>query len=137
MLYHKNSLNYYAGIMGLRRLGALLLFVPGGARILHELTGETIERLEQHRVMLELHGTSYFDSPLWLSYNTDGAGNPLSQVFSAAEALRLFARFSRARAEVRFLNAGWVPVAGKLVPRWLDDMVGRSFGWHLYVVAEK
>jgi ubiquinone/menaquinone biosynthesis C-methylase UbiE len=39
MIYHKHSLNYYGGIMTLRRLGAMLLSTGAGRRLVQRLTG--------------------------------------------------------------------------------------------------
>ena len=56
MLYHRSSFNYYCNIMVLRRLGAPLLLLPGGARLVTRLTGESVETLAGHRALLRRLG---------------------------------------------------------------------------------
>jgi hypothetical protein len=137
MLYHRNSWNYYGNIMFLRRLGAALLLLKGGVELVHRLTGEDIRRLEVHRQMLKRKGLDYLRSSSWLSSNTDGAGNPLSQAFTRREGIALFRRFSNVYTQTRFLNRAWVPIVGKRLSLNVDNMLGRIAGWHLYIMAEK
>ena len=66
MVYHKNSLNYYLGIQGVRKAGALLLYVPGGVELVHQLTGEKRERLQAHRDALRKQGLGYLTGAGWL-----------------------------------------------------------------------
>jgi SAM-dependent methyltransferase len=75
MLYNRSSFNYRVNILGLRRIGALLLLVPGEPRLVSRLTGEPVEILDQHRTLLRQHGSSYLtDRQLFLSNNTRQAG---------------------------------------------------------------
>src|SRR6266545_300138 len=72
MLYHRSSLNYRFNILVLRRLGAVLLLLPRGTRLVRMLTGEFEERLAAHRDLLRRHGLRYLtDRRLFLSNNTE------------------------------------------------------------------
>ena len=137
MLYNRNSFNYRIGIMGLRRLGALLLLFDGGVGLVHQLTGENPARLRMHQARLRQEGLSYLSSRDWISWNTDGAGNPLSQVFGSGQARALFSPFRSVETKVRLLNKGWIPVVNRVLPQALDRWLGRLVGWHLYVLATK
>lgn len=137
MLYHKASCNYFVGILFLRRLGAPLLYSDRGVQLLHRLTGDRLRHLREHSRRLRAQGWRYLVGDSWLNNNTDGVGNPLSRVFTRKDVVRLFGRFSKVRTQVRFLHMEWFPLFGKLVPRSADQVLGRVFGWHLYVLAEK
>ena len=137
MVYHKTSINYYLGILFLRRLGALLLTTEFGVRLAHRLSGDSIEHLREHSQGFRQRRWSYLRGQMWLNNNTDGVGNPLSRVFTRNDMTRLFARFSRVRTEVRFLHCEWIPLGRKILTGKLEQALGRRSGWHLYVVAEK
>jgi SAM-dependent methyltransferase len=138
MLYHRSSLNYYVNIMLLRRLGAPLLLLPGGARLVARLTGESVETLAGHRALLRRHGLGYLtDRELFLSNNTDGPGNPLSKVFTKREARRLFAGFGDVQTEVHFVNLRIIPLLDRLLGPATKERLARRLGWHLYVHATR
>jgi SAM-dependent methyltransferase len=138
MLYHRSSFNYYFNIMVLRRLGAPLLLLPGGARLVARLTGESIETLAGHRALLRRHGLAYLtDRQLFLSNNTDGPGNPLSKVYSKNEARVLFAGFGKVETEVHFLNLRTLPLLDRLLGPVRMERLARRLGWHLYVHATR
>ena len=138
MLYHRSSFNYRFNILVLRRLGSLLLLVPGGSRLVSRLTGEPVEILKQHRALLRRHGISYLtDRQLFLSNNTDGPGNPLSKVYSAREAQGLFAAFGKVETEAHYLNLRTLPLLDRVLsPAFKERLAGR-WGWHLYVRATR
>ncbi len=138
MLYHRSSLNYRFNILVLRRLGAVLLPLPGAARLVRRVTGEPIETLDAHRELLRHHGLRYLTHrQLFLANNTDGPGNPLSKVFSAREARRLFAEFREVDIEVRHLNLRTMPALDRLLGQGLEQALARRWGWHLYVLATR
>ena len=138
MLYHRRSFNYALTIMGLRRMLAASLLVPGGTAAVSKLTGEDRDVLDEHRQLLRTYGLRYLsDRQLFLSNNTDGPGNPLSKVYSRDEAAHLFRRFSLVRTEVRHLNARLYPGGRRLERTRLGRALGRRAGWHLYVHAVK
>jgi SAM-dependent methyltransferase len=136
MVYHRDSLNYWLTIMLIRRTLALGLLVPGFSALARRLTGERPEVLEGHRELLRSHGLRYLTNrQLFLSNNTDGPGNPLSKVYSRGEATRMFARFSQAWTEVRFLNARIYPSGPWFAATRLGRRLARRHGWHLWVEA--
>ena len=138
MVYHRNSLNYRLNIMVVRRALAAVLLIPGADRLVARLTGEDPAVLDGHRALFERHGLSYLtDGALFLSNNTDGPGNPLSKVYSRAEARALFESFVDVRLETRFLNLrlypGGAPFSRTSPAQWLE----RRIGWYLYIEARK
>ena len=138
MVYHRASLNYYFPIMLLRRALIALLLLPKAPAIVARLTGEPEDVISGHRRLLSEHGFRYIlDRDLLLSKNTDGPGNPLSKVYSRADAAKLFGRFENVTTEVRYLNLRLYPggsrIAGTRLARWLE----RRFGWHLYARGRK
>lgn len=138
MLYHRHSLNYYIDILGVRRALALLLWLPGMARLAARVTGEG-SVIQGHRANLERYGLSYLSATRFLDHNTDGPDNPLSRVFSRAEAERLFQQFARVETRVYFLNLRWMmrfpPFAW--LPASSRTRLGRRWGWHLWIYATK
>jgi SAM-dependent methyltransferase len=138
MVYHRSSFNYRFNILILRRVGATLLLVPGGSRLVSRLTGEPVEILEQHRALLRRYGTAYLtNKELFLSNNTDGPGNPLSKVYSSREAHTLFAAFSMVRTEVHYLNLRSLPLLDRFLSPAFKERLARRWGWHLYVRATR
>jgi SAM-dependent methyltransferase len=138
MLYHRGSLNYRFTILVVRRVLAALLLVPGAAGLVARATGEDPAVLEGHRALLREHGLRYLtDRGLFLSNNTDGPGNPLSKVYSRAEARRLFAAFDDVQTAVRFLNLRAYPGGERLAATRAARALERRIGWHLYVKATK
>lgn len=136
MLYHRSSFNYHFTIMFLRRFLAALLLLPGADRLIAEITGEDVEVLDGHKVLLADNGLTYLtDRELFLSNNTDGPGNPLSKVYTAEESKELFAQWNDVETTVRFLNLRVFPAGGRLAKTALAERLGRRWGWHLYIKA--
>ena len=134
MLYHRNSYNYRVNIRLLRRGGSRLLKTETGLRLVHKLTGEPIESLQEHARKLR---NGYSNAEDFLSQNTDGAGNPLARVYSRREARELFSDFSDVKFRVFFLNKRFIPVLGNLLPRSLEAQLAARWGWHLWIYATK
>jgi ubiquinone/menaquinone biosynthesis C-methylase UbiE len=137
MVYHRSSLNYRFTILGVRRLMAAALLVPGASGVLARAVGEDSEVLGGHRALLRKHGLRYLaDKQLFLSNNTDGPGNPLSKVYSRQEVERLFlTAFDAVETEVRYLNLRLYPLGDKVAATRLARRLERRIGWHLYVRA--
>lgn len=136
MLYHRTSFNYRFTILGVRRLFAALLLMPGADRALGRLTAEGEETYAGHRSLLRKHGLRYLrDRQLFLDNNTDGPGNELSKVYSRDEAAAMFAPFTSVMSEVRFLNLRIYPKGDRLAGTRLASWLGRRWGWHLYLIA--
>jgi SAM-dependent methyltransferase len=138
MLYHKSSFNYYVNILTLRRIGSLLLLLPGGPRLASRLTAEPIDTLEGHRALLRRYGLSYLtNSQLFLANNTNGPGNPYVKVYSRREARDLFHAFSDVQTEVRYLNLRILPLLDRALPSSIKERLARRWGWFLYVRATR
>jgi SAM-dependent methyltransferase len=134
MLYHRGSYNYLFDILVMRRFGWYLLKLGVPAGFLSRVTGFDRQLLEDHRSRAR---SMPFDKQRFLNDNTDGPGNPLSQVFSRSEAARLFTGFVDVRTTVRYFDKRHVPVVGGLIPNRVADGLGRVAGWHLYISARK
>lgn len=137
MFYHRNSYNYRVNISLLRRAGAQLLRWDKGVDLVHKLTGEPLDKLEEHARLLRTQKQSYLGDEEFLSQNTDGAGNPLARVYSRREAAELFRDFSEVTSKTYFFNKRWLPLVGKLLPRSLEAQLATRWGWHLWVYAKK
>ena len=137
MLYHRDSYNYRVNIRVLRRFGARLLRTEGGLRLAHRLTGEPVESLREHAARLKEDASQYLSASEFLSRNTDGAGNPLTRVYSRSEARDLFRDFGRVRVAAHFLNKRWLPVLGPLLSRKTEARLASRWGWHLWIYATK
>jgi SAM-dependent methyltransferase len=137
MLYHRDSYNYRVNIGMLRRAGARLLRTEAGVRLAHRLTGEPVESLREHAARLKEDAGQYLSPGEFLSRNTDGAGNPLTRVYTRREARELFKDFARVSTVVHFLNKRWLPVLGPLLPRSVEARLAARWGWHLWIYAEK
>jgi ubiquinone/menaquinone biosynthesis C-methylase UbiE len=137
MLYHRDSYNYRVNIGVLRRAGAHLLKTEAGLRLAHRLTGEPVESLREHAARLKEDARQYLSAGEFLSRNTDGAGNPLTRVYTRREARELFEGFARVEFAVHFLNKRWLPVVGPLLPRSIEARLAARWGWHLWVYAGK
>jgi ubiquinone/menaquinone biosynthesis C-methylase UbiE len=137
MLYHRDSYNYRVNIGVLRRVGARLLRTEGGLRLAHRLTGEPVESLREHAARLKEDAAQYLSVGEFLSRNTDGAGNPLTRVYSRREARELFGDFARVEFAVHFLNKRWLPVLGPRLPRSTETRLASRWGWHLWIYATK
>ena len=137
MLYHRDSYNYRVNIGLLRRAGARLLRTEGGLRLAHRLTGEPVESLREHAARLKEDSAQYLSAGEFLSRNTDGAGNPLTRVYSRREARELFRDFARVDFAVHFLNKRWLPLLGPVLPRTAEARLASRWGWHLWIYATK
>ncbi|HEV2883457.1 MAG TPA: class I SAM-dependent methyltransferase [Pyrinomonadaceae bacterium] len=137
MLYHRDSYNYRVNIALLRRAGAQLLRWQPGIMLVHKITGEPMDALQQHAMMLKTEKESYLAPEEFLSQNTDGAGNPLARVYSRDEARALFKKFSEVNIKTYFLNKRWLPVIGGLLTRGMESRLASRWGWHLWIYATK
>jgi SAM-dependent methyltransferase len=138
MLYHRRSFNFVFTIMGLRRILAPLLLLPGGVAAVARMTGEAKPVLESHRQLLLSYGLHYLvDRELFLSNNTDGPGNPLSKAYTRSEGRALFQRFAQVETAVRYLNTRVYPGGRRFARSAVGRALSARVGWHLYVRAVK
>ncbi|HVO63783.1 MAG TPA: class I SAM-dependent methyltransferase [Terriglobales bacterium] len=136
MLYYRNSFNYQVNLKVLRRMRMVLLKSKLGVQLAGKLWNESLKDLERHAELVR-KDPEYSDMSNMLNRNTDGPDNPLSQVFSKVEARRMFHQFGSVRMEVMFWNPRWLPILGKLLPRWPEDQLASLYGWHLWIFAQK
>jgi SAM-dependent methyltransferase len=138
MVYHRDSLNLWLNIMGVRRALVGLLVMPGAERALARLTGEDRSVLQGHRALLREHRLRYLtDRQLFLNNNTDGPGNPLSKAYSRHDGRRLFADFERVSTRVRFLNLRLYPMGERLASSGIGRQLEPKIGWHLWLEGVK
>ncbi|MFL6229012.1 MAG: class I SAM-dependent methyltransferase [Pyrinomonadaceae bacterium] len=137
MLYHRDSYNYRVNISVLRRAGARLLHSETGLRLAHLLTREPVASLREHAARIKEDERSYLSDGEFLSRNTDGAGNPLTRVYSRAEVRALFKDFAEVELATHFLNKRWLPVLGSIMPRAIETKLAARWGWHLWIYARK
>jgi SAM-dependent methyltransferase len=137
MLYHRDSYNYRVNISVLRRAGARLLHSESGLRLAHLLTREPVASLREHAARIKEDQRSYLADGEFLSRNTDGAGNPLTRVYSRNEARALFKDFAEVKLATHFLNKRWLPVLGSIMPRSVEAKLAARWGWHLWIYARK
>jgi ubiquinone/menaquinone biosynthesis C-methylase UbiE len=135
MLYNRTSINYYAEIMVLRKLGRAILrpaFMPG---LLARLLRLPREKLEGHRKqLLRIPQPTQLQ---WISMNTDGPDCPLARVYSASEVRELFGAFDSVRTDVHFFDKSHWPLIGKLLPDRVVEAIGRRAGWNRMIYAVK
>jgi len=137
MLYHRDSYNYRINIRFLRRGGMHLLKWNAGRVLIHKMTGEPLDSLEQHASKLRAKSNGHVDPDEFLSQNTDGAGNPLARVYSRREARELFKDFANVQFRAYFLNKRFIPIVGNLLPRSFESALATRWGWHLWIYATK
>jgi SAM-dependent methyltransferase len=134
MVYNRTSINYVIEIMFVRKLGVWILSVPGATALFGWL-GFPREKLERHAALRRQRGRMSDEE--WVSRNTDGPDNPYSRVYSAAEAEKLLAAFEIQTDEVRFFDHRHWGILGNILPRFVTRGLGRHWGWHRIVCAEK
>lgn len=137
MLYYRDSFNYRVNLQMVRRLRAHLLKTKLGIKVVRKIWREPEKQLSRHSDLIHQDPSAYFDNQNFLNRNTDGADNPLSYVFSRESASELFWQFEGVKTEIMFWNPKWVPGLGRLLPRSLEDRMAASWGWHLWIYAQK
>ncbi|HVF80716.1 MAG TPA: class I SAM-dependent methyltransferase, partial [Flavisolibacter sp.] len=138
MLYHKSSFNYHVSISIFRRVGLSLLMVfPFLSRIIQKITGEDVERINEHRKNIRKDGFSYLKMKNFIHRSTDGPLNIYSSVWTAQTAGMLFKKFNRIETSVHFLNERHLLGMQHLISKKLKQKLADKYGWHLWIKAEK
>ena len=138
MLYHKNSFNYHVSISLFRRIGLLLLIpFPFLSRVIQKITGEDVERINQHRKNIREYGLSYLRMKNFIHRSTDGPLNVHSSVWNSKTANRLFKKFSTIETNVHFLNERHLLGLQQLLTKKIKQKLANKYGWHLWIKAEK
>jgi ubiquinone/menaquinone biosynthesis C-methylase UbiE len=133
MLYNRSSINYYVEIMFLRRIFRWCLLPTFMPRLLAAVTGFDRWKLEGHRKLLQQKITK----EQWISMNTDGPFCPLARVYGRREAAILFKDFKNVRQEIWEFNVDHWSFIGKAIPDRVTKWIGRHFGWHRMIYAQK
>ena len=135
MVYNRSSINYQIEIRHLRRWALHLLALPG-LTSLFGMLGFPKEKLKRHA---DLHREirSMSDAE-WLSRNTGGPDNAYSVVYGYDEISDLLGkRFCIQKNEVLFFDWRHWGILGRLLPASLIRWLGKKWGWHRIVLAEK
>lgn len=135
MVYHRDSINYWVEIMILRRMLRYLLAPAWAPAVLAVITGFDQDKLRRQREVFL--SAAARDSARWVSMNTDGPDCPLAKVYTRRTARRLFADFADVRCRAFFFDKSHYPLIGRLIPRAVERLLGRAFGWHLVVTGRK
>jgi ubiquinone/menaquinone biosynthesis C-methylase UbiE len=135
MLYNRNSINYYAEIMFLRKIFRLCLLPKHMPRLISALTGFDRWKLEGHRDILVKRG--HMTKQDWISINTDGPFCPLARVYNYKETAELFKDFTGVRQEAWEFNSDHWSFIGKLIPDRVERWIGRRWGWHRMIYGRK
>jgi hypothetical protein len=118
----------------LRKAALRVLSVPGAIACLERM-GFPRRKIERHRELARQDGKMKDDE--WLSRNTDGPDNPYSRVYGAEEAQALLSAFRMTGNEVYFFDYRHWGALGRLLPESCRRALGRRWGWHRIVHAEK
>jgi ubiquinone/menaquinone biosynthesis C-methylase UbiE len=133
MLYNRSSINYYVEIMFLRKIFRWCLIPSVMPRLLSAVTGFDRWKLEGHREILKKKITK----EQWISMNTDGPYCPLARVYNQREAAALFKDFEGVRQEVWEFNVDHWPFIRRVIPDSVAKWIGRRWGWHRMIFANK
>jgi ubiquinone/menaquinone biosynthesis C-methylase UbiE len=138
MLYYKDSFNYYISIGLLRRIGLMTMWVfPFLDKLVARLTGEGVERVRRHKVLLKEEGFRYFRMKRFLHRSTDGPDNAYSSVWSKKTSRRLLSSFKDIQFSIHFLNERHLLGLQHLLPRAFKRWLAGRYGWHLWLKATK
>jgi len=135
MVYHRNSFRYYVEIMALRRIGILLLGLPGRISFVQLVTRGQAEAIEEYRNLLKKEGFSLLRSGRFLTINTDTAYNPLSKVYTRKTARKLFGQFERVGFRTAYMDWRRLPLLRNMTR--LDSWLSKRIGWFLFIKAYK
>ena len=109
MLYHRNSLNYWAQIIGRHGL----------------LQGELLRGNSPGDIMSK-----------YVEFNESG-GRPLVKVYSRRQARKLFSMFREVNLQVEQLMRSELYLPGRFVPEALFSLLRRAIGWNVIISARK
>jgi 2-polyprenyl-3-methyl-5-hydroxy-6-metoxy-1,4-benzoquinol methylase len=135
MLYNRTSINYYAEILVLRRLGRALLRPASAPAVLSTVFRLPKEKLEGHRQ--QLLRIPHPTREQWISMNTDGPDCPLARVYSARQAHDLFRSFQDFATRVYMFDRSHWPFIGPLISDSRAEAIGRRVGWNRMIYARK
>lgn len=135
MVYNRSSINYQIEIRYLRRWMLKILTLPWLIAFFGKI-GFPKEKLQRHVELFEKFGK--MDDAEWLSRNTDGPDNPYSLVYGRDEIPPLLGEgFRVLRNEVYYFDWRHWGVLGRILPKALVGWLGKRWGWHRVVLAQK
>lgn len=135
MVYNRSSINYQIEILYLRRWMLKILTLPGLITLFGKI-GFPQEKLQRHVELFEKFGK--MSDTEWLSRNTDGPDNPYSVVYGRDEIPQLLGvGFRVLRNEVYYFDWRHWGVLGRVLPKTLVGWLGKRWGWHRVVLAQK
>lgn len=135
MVYNRSSINYQVEIRYLRRWMLKILKLPGLIPFFGKI-GFPEEKLQRHVELFEKFGK--MSDAEWLSRNTDGPDNPYSLVYGRDEIAPLLGEgFHVLRNEVYYFDWRHWGMLGRVLPQALVSWLGRRWGWHRVVLAQK
>jgi SAM-dependent methyltransferase len=135
MVYNRSSINYRIEIRHLRKWMLQMLMLPGLISLFGKL-GFPKEKLQRHVELSKKLGK--MSDAEWLSRNTDGPDNPYSLVYGRDEiAPMLGGDFRILRNEVYYFDWRHWGVLGRVLPKAFVRWLGKRWGWHRVVLAQK
>lgn len=135
MVYNKSSINYNIEIKYLRKWFLLIIKIPLFMKMFGIL-GFPTEKLIRHVHLYQMNKIINDDE--WLSRNTDGPDNPYSVVYDSMDIQSLLGNsFKIIKNEVYFFDWRHWGVVGRLIPKIVVNFLGKKWGWHRVVLAEK
>jgi SAM-dependent methyltransferase len=131
MLYHRHSLNYYARILGYKRLTVLTYVLFRRWLPLRWRTGD----VELHYQNYLRTGMSYFSANKFAHRCADGPGCPLANSYTRREVQHLLAPYF---TDLRF-SVAHLPIHNTLrfFPRRAERLLASWMGWYLFIYGEK
>lgn len=135
MVYNRSSINYQIEIRYLRRWMLKMLTLPGLISFFGKM-GFPKEKLQRHVALFEKFGK--MNETEWLSRNTDGPDNPYSLVYGRDEIPQLLGQgFRVLRNEVYYFDWRHWGILGRILPPAFVGWLGKHWGWHRVVLAQK
>jgi SAM-dependent methyltransferase len=136
MVYNRSSINYQVEIRYLRKwILRVLAASPWLVTFMGRL-GFPKDKLSRHVDLFKKYGKMSDDQ--WLSRNTDGPDNPYSRVYDKDEIPWLLCEgFKILKNEVYYFDWRHWGVIGRLMPKTLVSWLGKHWGWHRVVLAQK
>ncbi len=135
MVYNRSSINYQIEIRHLRRWLLHVLSIPGLLPFFGKI-GFPEEKLKRHVELFRTFGK--MSDAEWLSRNTDGPDNPYSLVYGRDEIPSLLGKdFRVLKNEVYYFDWRHWGILGRLLPDLVVRWLGRRWGWHRVVLAQR
>jgi ubiquinone/menaquinone biosynthesis C-methylase UbiE len=148
MLYHRNSFNYHARILGYMRARTAWTALRRAGRWHADREGLHAEAIagvrgnaspevwEIHYANFLREGWRYLSPERFVHHCTDGPECPYAFTYGRRDAGKLFSAFSSVRTSVAHLPLNKYPLVSRL-PRAFEGWCAGKIGWHLLIEAVK